>query len=224
LSQFFMAKLLNSFLHLGILLLVASAFAAGAESNATITFTLDFPQSNPEHYEITVPSSGRAIYISNGALGNSPDPETTPFEFTISDVTRQQLFELAKKANYFSGKVDSGNAKLANTGVKTLTYKDGSHNTSATYNYSTNPPVQQITSILRSLSTVLEYGRRLTWFHKYQKLALDDDLQQMEDRQHEKNLGDVHAIAPVLQQIADDQSVMRMSRARALRLLAVVGK
>jgi hypothetical protein len=219
-----MAKPFNSFLHFGILLLVASALAAGAESNATITFTLDFPQSNPEHYEITVPSSGRATYVSNGALGNSPDPDTTPFEFTISDATRQQLFELAKKANYFSGKVDSGNTKIANTGVKTLTYKDDSHNTSATYNYSMNPPVQQITSVLQSLSTVLEYGRRLTWFHKYQKLALDDDLKQMEDRQREKSLADVEAIAPVLQQIADDNSVMRMTRARALRLLAVAGK
>jgi hypothetical protein len=207
-----------------ILCLTAAASAADQAGVATIQFKLDFPQSNPEHYEITVPSSGRATYVSNGALGNSPDPDTTPFEFAISDTTRQQLFELAKKANYFSGKVDSGNTKIANTGVKTLTYKDDSHNTSATYNYSTNLPVQQITSILQSLSTVLEYGRRLTWFHKYQKLALDDDLKQMEDRQHENNLGDLQAIAPVLQQIADDPSVMRMSRARALRLLAVIGK
>jgi len=207
-----------------ILCLTVAASAADQATVATIQFKLDFPQSNPEHYEITVPSSGRATYVSNGALGNSPDPDITPFEFTISEATRQQLFELAKKANYFGGKVDSGNTKIANTGVKTLTYKDDSHNTSATYNYSMNPPVQQITSILQSLSTVLEYGRRLTWFHKYQKLALDDDLKQMEDRQHEKNLGDLQAVAPVLQQIADDQSVMRMSRARALRLLAAAGK
>ncbi|SRR6266496_2372525 len=218
-----MAKPFSSFLHFGILLLAASA-TAGAESNATITFTLDFPQSNPEHYEITVPSSGRATYVSNGALGNSPDPDTTPFEFTISDATRQQLFELAKKARYFDGNIDSGNKKIANTGAKTLAYKDDSHNTSAKYNYSTDPAVQQITSVLQSLSTVLEYGRRLTWFHKYQKLALDDDLKQMEDRQRENNLGDVQAVAPLLQQIADDQSVMRMTRARALRLLAVIGK
>jgi hypothetical protein len=218
-----MRKLSSLWAAATILCLTATASAADKATVATIQFKLDFPQSNPEHYEITVPSSGRATYISNGALGNSPDPDITPFEFTISEATRQQLFELAKKANYFSGKVDSGNTKIANTGVKTLTYKDESHNTSATYNYSMNPQVQQITSILQSLSTVLEYGRRLTWFHKYQKLALDDDLKQMEDRQHEKNLGDLQAVAPVLQQIADDQSVMRMSRARALRLLAAAG-
>ena len=204
-------------------MLAASAFAAGGESPATITFSLDFPQSNPEHYEIAIPTSGRATYVSNGALGNSPDPDTTPFEFRISDATRQQLFELAKKAKYFSGRLDSGNSNIANMGKKTLAYKDDSHNTSATYNFSTDPAVQQITSILQNLSTVLEYGRRLTWFHKYQKLALDQDLKQMEERQREKNFGDVQAIVPILKQIADDQSVMRISRARALRLLVSTG-
>ena len=109
-------------------------------------------------------------------------------------------------------------------GTKTLIYKDDSHDTSATYNYSLDPAVQQITSILQDLSTVLEYGRRLTWFHKYQKLALEDDLKQMEERQRTKTLGDIEAIAPLLKQIANDQSVMRMTRARALRLLDGVGQ
>jgi len=218
-----MGKTLNLFLCLGVLLLAESAFAAGGESPATITFSLDFPQSNPEHYEITIPTSGPAKYVSNGALGNTPDPDTTPFEFTISDATRQQIFELAKKAKYFSGKLDSGNSNIANMGAKTLAYKDASHSTSATYNFSTDLAVQQITSILQNLSTVLEYGRRLTWFHKYQKLALEQDLKQMEERQRDKNLGDVQAIVPILKQIADDQTVMRMTRARALRLLLLTG-
>ena len=42
--------------------------------------------------------------------------------------------------------------------------------------------------------------------------------------QREKNLGDLQAIAPVLNEIANDSSVMNVSRARALRLLALAGK
>ena len=204
-----------------VLLASALAFAADPPPVATVQFKFDFPHSNPAHYEITVQSDGPAAYISNGDLGNSTNDDTTPFEFSISEKTRQDIFELAKKANYFSGKVDSGNLRIANMGVKTLIYKDDSHNTSATYNYSSDPAVQQITSILQELSTVLEYGRRLTWFHKYQKLALEDDLKQMEERQRSNTLGDVEAIAPLLKQIANDQAVMRMTRARALRLLEV---
>jgi hypothetical protein len=207
-------------------LLLASVVSFGVDASpaATVQFKLDFPHSNPAHYEITVQSDGHASYVSNGDLGNSTNDDTTPFEFSISQKTRQDIFELAKKANYFSGKVDSGNPRIANMGTKTLIYKDDAHNTSATYNYSLDPAVQQITSILQDLSTVLEYGRRLTWFHKYQKLALEDDLKQMEERQRTKTLGDIAAIAPLLKQIANDQSVMRMTRARAMRLLEAVGK
>jgi hypothetical protein len=42
----------------------------------------------------------------------------------------------------------------------------------------------------------------------------------MEEMQKEDNLGDIQAIAPILNGIADDTSVMNVSRARALRLLA----
>lgn len=216
----------KSFASFGLIFfcLMAQSLTAADAGVATIQFTLDFPQSNPEHYQITIQSDGHATYSSNGALGNSPDPDSTPFAFTISESTRAQLFELAKKANYFSGKVDSGNTKIANTGEKILAYKDDSHDTSAKYNYSSDPNVQQITNVLQGLSMVLEYGRRLTWFHKYQKLALDDDLKQMEERQRFKQLGDLEAVAPLLKQIADDPSVMRISRARALRLLSDIKK
>ena len=207
-----------------LLLAASAAFAADAAPSATVQFKFSFPGSNPAHYEITVQKDGHDYYTSDGDLGNSTSPDSAPFEFSVSDKTRQEIFEFARKAKYFTGKVDSGNKKLANTGVKTLIYKDGSHDTSATYNYSLDPSVQQITNILQNLSTVLEYGRRLNWFHKYQKLALDDDLKQMEERQRSNTLGDLEAIAPLLKQIADDSSVMRMSRARALRLLAMAGK
>ncbi|HTM38505.1 MAG TPA: hypothetical protein VL156_17265 [Terriglobales bacterium] len=207
-----------------LLLALGLVLAADTTPTATVQFKFDFPHSNPAHYEITVQSDGRAAYLSNGDLGNSTSDDTEPFEFSIAEKTRRDIFELAKKANYFSGKVDSGNTRIANMGSKTLIYKDGAHNTSATYNYSLDPAVQQITGILQDLSTVLEFGRRLTWFHKYQKLALEDDLKQMEDRQRSKTLGDLEPITPVLKQIANDQAVMRMTRARALRLLAAAGQ
>jgi hypothetical protein len=211
--------------HIATVVLLATVllFATDTAPTATVQFKFDFPHSNPAHYEITVQSDGHAAYLSNGDLGNSTSDDTTPFEFSITEKTRRDIFELAKKANYFSGKVDSGDTRIANMGSKTLIYKDDSHNTSATYNYSSDPAVQQITNILQGLSTVLEYGRRLTWFHKYQKLALEDDLKQMEERQRTKILGDLEPITPVLKQVANDQAVMRMTRARALRLLAAAG-
>jgi len=46
----------------------------------------------------------------------------------------------------------------------------------------------------------------------------------MEQMQRDKNLGNLNAISDVLNAIANDTSVMNVSRARALRLLAMAGK
>ena len=219
-----MSKFLRFSVALVFLLAAGFTNAADSAANATLQFNLDFEGSNPSHYEITVASDGHGTYTSNGELSSAASPDSAPLEFTLSESARKNLFDLAKRSKYFTGKVDSGNKKIANTGAKTLSYKDASHQTSATYNYSPNPSIQQITEIFQNLSTTLEYGRRLSWFHKYQKLALDNDLSQMQDRVRSNTLGDVEAIAPVLQAIVDDPSVMNISREKAMRLLAFATK
>jgi|SRR5947209_8293169 len=201
------------------------AVAEQQAGTATVGFTLDFPGANPGHYEIIVGNDGTGTYKSNGQLDQQSDPaEQAPLEFTLSDNVRARIFELSRQAKYFSGKLDSGRKDIANTGVKTLTYKDGKHNTNATYNYSPVTPVREITSIFEGLSITLEFGRRLAYFRKYEKLALEEDLKRMEELQRDKSLGDLQAIAPLLNDIANDKTVMNVARARALRLLAAAGK
>ena len=210
-----------------LLLISLPIFANGQDQHApaTVSFTLDFPGANPGHYEIVVTDDGQGSYRSNGQLDEQSGPgDPAPLQFTLSDKVRKLIFDLAQRAHYFSGKVDSGRKNIANTGAKTLTYKDAQRNMQATYNYSLVAPVQQLTAIFQGLSTTLEFGRRLGYFHKYEKLALEQDLQRMEQLQKDNSLGDVQAIATVLNEIANDQSVINVSRARALRLLASAGK
>ncbi|MBO0911504.1 MAG: hypothetical protein J2P13_06890 [Acidobacteria bacterium] len=199
--------------------LAASAY--GQQPAATVTFKLDFPGANPSRYEIAIRNDGTASYASNGKISDESDPsEAAPVAFTVSGKLRAQIFDLAKRARYFTANVDSGRKNIANTGAKTLAYKDPSHSSEATYNYSELVPVAQLTSIFQNLSTTLECGRRLSYFHKYEKLALEGELKRMEELQKENSLGDVQSIAPILKEIAGDSSVMNVSRARALRLVA----
>ncbi len=219
-----MSSLRNCALVLPVVLFL-STFARTQDNSAIVGFTLDFQGANPSHYEISIASDGRGSYSSNGQLNQQSEPaDPAPLQFTISDSVRTQVFDLVKKSRYFSGKIDSGRKNIANTGNKVLTYKDAGHNSQATYNYSPVPTIQELTSIFQGLSTTLEFGRRLTYFRKYEKLALDDDLKRMEQMQRENNLGDLQAISAVLNGIANDASVMNVSRARALRLLALAGK
>ncbi|HET6179800.1 MAG TPA: hypothetical protein VFE61_22955 [Candidatus Sulfotelmatobacter sp.] len=191
-----------------------------AAEPGTITFTLDFPNSDPEHYSIIVQSDGHAKYECTGKVSkDSEETETYQSEFSLSDATRARIFDLAAQAHYFSGKIDSGNKKLAFTGTKKLAYKDGQHDGSTTYNYSPVPPVQQLTTLFQGVAATLEFGRRLTYFHHYQKLALDDELKRMESQARVGEISEMQAIKPILKEIYDDASVMNVVRARAQRIM-----
>jgi hypothetical protein len=205
--------------------LVLLALSARAAEPASVTFSLDFPNSSPEHYSISVESDGRAHYESSGKITlESEDRDTYQTDFTFTDATRARIFDLAAQAHYFTGKVDSGNKKLAFTGAKKLLYKDGQHDSAASYNYSSQPAVEQLTALFQSVGATLEYGRRLTYYHRYQKLALDDELKRMEDEARRGELGELQAVEPVLQELYNDSSVLNVVRARALRLMDLAPK
>jgi len=207
----------------GLTALVACAllcFPAHAADPATITFSLDFPGSDPEHYFISVQSDGRAKYECSGKISSdSEDTETYQTDFTFSDATRARIFALAAQAHYFSGKIDSGNRKLAFTGTKKLSYTDAQRNVSATYNFSPQQPIQQLTALFQAVAATMEFGRRLAYDHRYQKLALDDELKRMEAEAHSGELAELDAARPILQEIFDDSSVLNVVRARAQRLM-----
>jgi hypothetical protein len=194
------------------------------EAPAIVTFTLDFPASQPEHYAIRVPSDGPARYQSSGRLSaDSDETDSFDFDFTIAADTRQKIFELAAKAGYFQKDVDSHHKGIAFTGKKVLTYKDARRSGESTYNYSTNPAVQELTTLLQSLSATLECGHRLQYDRRYQKLALDEELKRMEALAHNNELVEVTAIQAILDQIVADPSVINVTRARAQRLLERAG-
>jgi hypothetical protein len=200
-----------------VLLSVAPSIAADP---AIVTFSLDFPNSSPEHYSIAVQSDGHAHYESSGKISVDSDArDDYQTDFTLSDTTRAHVFELAAQAHYFSGKVDSGNKKLAFTGAKKLVYKDGQRSSSADYNYSQQPAVLQLTTLFQSLAATLEFGRRMTYFHRYQKLALDDELKRMEDQAKRGDLVELQAVSPVLKEIYEDTSVINVVRARSRRIM-----
>jgi hypothetical protein len=213
----------------GIVAVVVAAFCSvamsqraasgGAAPAAMVTFTLDFPQSNPEHYSIAVDANGHARYECNGKVAEDSEEEAYQTEFAVSVGSRERIFDWARQAKYFTGKVDAGNRKLAFTGAKILSYQDGQRSTTARYNYSSVIAVQQLTELFQNMAGTLEYGRRLAYYHRYQKLALDDELRRMEAQARNNELSEIQGVAPVLEEIYQDPSVMNVVRARAQELM-----
>ena len=196
------------------------------QQTATVTYTQDFPGSDPSHYMISISSDGHAHYEGNGRLVGASKysrddsvPDSDQLDFTPSSSLIAKVFDLAKQAHYFQGEIENKKRNLAFTGKKTLTYQDGAKNTSATYNYASLPEVQELTRVFQNLSSTLEFGRRLEYCHRHQKLALDQETKQMESAAKDGGLEGVSAIAPILQKIIDDRSVINVVRLRAQRLL-----
>jgi hypothetical protein len=208
------------------LLIVSSLLADSqtAPAPAVVTFTLDFPAPQPEHYSIRVQSDGSARYQSSGRLSDDSDQiDSFDLDFTVAAETRQRIFELAARAGYFQKDVDSHRKGMAFTGKKTLTYQGARRSGEASYNYSSNSAVQDLTSLMQNLSATLEFGHRLQYDHHYQKLALDEELKRMEEMARGNQLAEVTAIQPILDRIIADPSVINVTRARAQRLLERAG-
>jgi hypothetical protein len=204
---------------ISVLLLSSFAFAQQSQS-AVITYSLDFPGSEPDHYFFSVASDGKASYESTGKVTQDSPADPYHDDFVLSDATRNRIFDLVKGAGYFARPLDSSKKGIAFTGRKTLTYQEGSQNNRADFDYSPSQSVRDLVHLFASISATLEFGRRLDFDYRYQKLALDAELKSMEGLQQEGDLAELGAIRPVLRKIASDTSLVNVARARAQRLLA----
>jgi hypothetical protein len=194
--------------------------AAVESISPVVTFTLDFPQSQPQHYSIRVASEGSSRYQSTGRISrDSEDTESFEFDFALSGEMRDKIFRLARQAGHFQRDLDSHQKNLAFTGRKTLTYKDAGIAGEATYNYASDPAARDLTALFQDLSATLEFGHRLDYDHRYQKLALDEELKRMQEMAHDNQLVEPAAIQPILEKIVADHSVLNVARARAQQLL-----
>jgi hypothetical protein len=199
--------------------LVSQQVGNGVISSGIVTFTLDFPQSNPQHYSISVDGAGRTHYECTGKVAEDAEEQTYRLDFEVSAGNREKIFGWTKQAKYFAGNIDSQNAKLAFTGAKVLTYQDGQQSHTGRYNYSNSEPVRELTSLFQNMASTLEYGHRLAYYHRYQKLALDDELKRMETQARNNELSEIQSVAPVLQEIVNDSSVINVVRARAKEIM-----
>ncbi|MGC2696715.1 MAG: hypothetical protein WA738_13095 [Candidatus Angelobacter sp.] len=212
---------------LGVALLAALALQEQNQEEhsavPTITFVRVWEAFTPQNIDVTIQSTGPAKYISRNPFkppteGN-PDPEYV-LKFTMSAANRDKLFRDARQANFFQGDFSYKKHTVASTGKKTLIYADQARHVETTFDYSENKYIKEITDIFQGLSNTIEYGRKLQFLHRFDKLGLEAELKGMEDAAENHNLAEVQVIAPTLEGIANDPAVLNIARERARRLLA----
>lgn len=194
-----------------------------AATQASVRFSFDWVQGVPwQSYSITVQSDGKSRFDGVPHADETNDTDAYQQDFTMSEANRQKVFELAQKLHYFQGDYDSHLKHLAQTGKKTLQYQSPQANGSTTYNYSQNTELEQLTHLFTGIATTIDFGRKLAFQYRFDKLGMDERLKQLEDLQASHSVEELQIIAPILRKIWSDPNLMNISRESARRLLATI--
>jgi hypothetical protein len=187
---------------------------------ATIKFDREWEDYTPQTISIAVTPDGHAKYLSHTEAKPPDEADDYQTEFDLSPTCTGKIFLNATQVNFFDGDFSFKKHTVASTGKKTLTYSGPDHHGSTTYDYSENKSIEEITNIFTGVSATIEEGRKLKFKYKFDKLGLEDELKGMESAAQSNSLVELQLIAPLLETIAADTSVLNIARKRAKRLLA----
>jgi hypothetical protein len=190
-----------------------------------VSFDFLLEGSTPPHYSITVEPDGKATYradeVPPAAGAGAKQPYSQPF--LVSDPTRSRIYDLATALQCFQGEFEyRGSSRLANMGAKTLKCTWADRETHTTYNYSSDKRLQELTTLFQNITNTMEFGRRLDYLHRYDKLGLEAELKSMEEQEKNKQLAELQAVAPQLERVFNDVSILNVTRRRAEHLLYVI--
>ena len=204
----------------------AASSEKGTPAVPTVSYSRDWPLVTPKFYSITVDQTCAATYEGSSdwpTLSGTMEDDGVPVKFTMSAANCKRIFELAQKLDFFNGNYDYHPGKIANTGTKTLTYAGPDHHGKSSYNYSTNPLVQELAKIFTDTADTIQSGQKIASDYYHDRLGLVADLRYLDDNSRAHNVAEVQVIAPVLQQIVNDPAIINMARARAVRVLDRAG-
>ncbi|MGH9652787.1 MAG: hypothetical protein ACRD6B_04900 [Bryobacteraceae bacterium] len=188
------------------LLLAAPLWAA----SATITYTRNFPGSQPPYFSVSVNRSG-ALQYKESPKGNHP------VRAQLSKADTDAIFSMARKLGYFKKPLES-HLKVANTGKKTFRYQDGATSSEATFNYSTDHVAQELQTRFENIADTERAYIALNRDVHYYKLGVNDSLAQVEALWLNHQLAAPLQFVPLLDRIASHQAFMHIMRERAARL------
>jgi len=200
-------------LSLLVFALPASVRANAAAAGATITFRKVFKSSYPEFVEIKVSDTGTGIYDIR-QLGDDASPQSMAIDPPIV----QRIFDLAAKLHNFDGVDLEMHRRIANLGAKTFRYDRGGETHSVTFNYTLDRSATQLLEVFEDLARQQTVLSDLERTMRYDRLGVNDVIQQVEADFDNKLLPEPQQFLAPLDQIAADTHFIDIARDRARAL------
>jgi hypothetical protein len=171
--------------------------SAAATAQPVITFSKYFKGSTPETSIIIVNKTGESLYKE--ALNDDQ-----PLKFHLTESETAEIFALADKLGRFDHEVESG-LKVANMGLKTFRFEDGSVKHEVKFNYSQDPDAQALLDWFERISSTEQHYIDLDRAVHFDKLGVNQSLLQLQ-------------VTWLLDRVIKNESFLHMARERAATL------
>lgn len=186
---------------------------SNAASTARIIYTRTLVGSVPEYLAVTVNADGSGTYE-----GRQLKETQRLRPLKLSAATTEQIFSLAAALDDFRVPLES-HKKVADLGLKTLTYQRGSEKHEVEFNYTTKATARDLTDLFERVAGVEEHMDALQYQLKYDPLSLPQELLQIQvDLQHNA-LADPELMVPELEEIANNPRLLHIAQVRAQDIL-----
>lgn len=179
-----------------------------------ITFTKTLKGGSPEYTALSIDANGKGTYDSH-QLADSPVPRS----LQISAATTARIFSLAESLNHFRSLDLESHHKVANLGLKTLTYEAGTDINKVQYNYTENRTAQQLTDLIEKVANVEERIAQLEYDMKYDHLNLPQSLLLIQQDLDDHDYVEAALMIPMLEEIAANPHFLHLAQSRAREIV-----
>ena len=193
--------------------LVISSAASKAADTPSVTYRKVFKSSYPEFVEIKLDQGGAGTCDIRQL-----DEEANPQPFEIGAPLAQRIFALAAKLHNFQGVQLDVHRRIASLGEKTFRYQKGAEVHEVTFNYTLDDSATQLTGIFEGLARQETDLSDLQRTMRYDRLGVNDVLQQIEADYNNKVFPEPERLLTALDQLAADEKFIDIARQRARTL------
>ncbi len=177
-------------------------------------FSKTLKGSSPEYMTLNIDAKGAGTYDSH-KLEDPPAPRPVQ----LSAGTTAQIFALAQSLDDFRSLNLESRHKVANMGLKTLTYEAGNETNRVQYNYTENRTAQQLTELCEKIGNVEERIGELEYDMKYDHLSVPQVLREIQVDMDEQNLAEPALMIPTLERISANSHLLHLAQARAQEIM-----
>ena len=188
----------------------ALVLAAIAAADEVLFYSKNFPGSLPAYVSVELNKDGSAVYKE------APDDQD-PVSFKLPAEESTQIFDLVNKLDRFKRPLES-NLKVANMGMKTFRYENGSEKNEVKFNFSMDENAKALLDAFERITETQQLLFMLERSVRFDRLGVNKVLLQVESAWDRNRLVGPERFLALLDRVVKNDSYLNMARERATYL------